>query len=92
MKMIRIIYTNHANERVKSREINKSAIEDALNNPDKIVEENDIKICYKGINSKILRVVYKMENNAYIVITAYLTTKKKYRRGNRNENRVRFRC
>ena len=36
----------------------------------------------------MLRVVYKDIGNAYIIITAYLTTKKKYRVDEKNEDRV----
>ena len=76
-----IIYTKHAVERIKLRKINKKDVENAIAKPSKIIDKNDIKICQKPLGNKILRVVYRLQDNTYIVITAYLTTKRKYMSG-----------
>jgi hypothetical protein len=84
--MKKIIFTKHAEERLKMRKINEQIIKNALENPDEIVERDGIKINHKDIEDKTLRVVYREEANCYIVVTTYLTQKGRYKRGGKNED------
>ena len=59
-----------------------------LREPEVVEKRNEISIAQRKVKKKVLRVVYKTVGNTYIIITAYLTTKKKYRVGEKNENRV----
>lgn len=67
-------YTLHALERIRQRGISREEVEACLNNPDKIIENNETK-CIKKLGNKALIVVYRMEAGAIIVITAYRTSK-----------------
>lgn len=71
---MKIYYTLHAIERMKQRGINREEVRICLNNPDKIIEDKDSK-CVKKLNDEALIVVYRMEADAIIVITAYCTSK-----------------
>ncbi len=74
-----IIYTYHAEGQIQERHISKDKIEFALMNPDKITESRaGTKIAQKQDGSKLLRVVYKQQNNTYIIITAYYTSSDRY--------------
>ncbi len=59
---------------MRQRGISREEIEACLNNPDKIIENNESK-CVKKLNDKALIVVYKLEADTVIVITAYHTSK-----------------
>ena len=76
-----IIYTKHAEHRMAFRKISKKDVEAVIANPDRIVPGKRTSIIQKVIKGKLLRVVYKMDNNAYIVITAYFTDKQRYQGG-----------
>ena len=70
-----IIYTMHALERIRQRGINKNLVLKCLNEPDKDEELKDIHRCVKKLNDKLIVVIYRVENNDFIIITAYITTK-----------------
>ncbi|MEB3755899.1 MAG: DUF4258 domain-containing protein [Desulfurococcales archaeon] len=75
---MKIHYTFHAIERMRQRDINREEIETCLNNPDKTIEDKEFKCinkCIKRLNDKALVVVYRMETDTIIVITAYRTSK-----------------
>ncbi len=75
---MRIRYTLHALERIKQREIEREQIIECLQEPDKVMEKNNIFQCVKKINKKLLIVVYK-KNDDILIITAFKTKKiKKY--------------
>ncbi|MCE4606782.1 MAG: DUF4258 domain-containing protein [Desulfurococcales archaeon] len=71
---MKIRYTLHAIERIRQRGISREQIEACLNNPDKTVKDEEFK-CVKKLNDKAVIVVYRMETDAIIVITAYRTSK-----------------
>ena len=71
---MKIRYTLHAIERMKQRGISREEIETCLNNPDKIIEGKESK-CVKKLGDKALIVIYRMEADTIIVITAYRTSK-----------------
>jgi len=67
-------YTFHAMERMRQRGISREEVEACLNDPDRIIEDEEYK-CVKKPNDKALIVVYRMEAGAITVITAYYTSK-----------------
>ena len=75
------MYTKHAEERIKMRGIEKKDVEMCLREPEVVEKRNEIFIAQRKVKEKVLRVVYKTMGNTYIIITVYLTTKKKYRVG-----------
>jgi hypothetical protein len=77
--LMAITYTKHAEERIRARKIDKKLIEEAIENPDEL-SENDVKIGHKFMDGKMLRVIFRDSGNTYIVITAYLTYRKRYSR------------
>jgi len=77
--MKKIEYTKHAEEKIKERNIDKINIKKALANPDKSLGSiNGTKIIHKINNKRLLRVIYRDEENRYLVITAYYTKMERY--------------
>lgn len=72
---MKIIYTIHALKRLRERKFSKNTIKECIENPLKIISEDNIKRVIKKLNDKLLIVVYKIENETFIVITAYTTSK-----------------
>jgi hypothetical protein len=69
---VKIVYTQHAKDRMLERGIKKEWIEEAIKNPDEIKKGRENKrIVVKAINKKKINVVYAVENESYIVITTY---------------------
>ena len=74
-----IIYSNHANEKIRERKISKSTIENSLKNPDAVIDSRgETKVAHKLINDKLLRIVYKAEKKTCVVISAYYTHPERY--------------
>ncbi len=74
-----IIYTDYAEDSISDRKIDKELIEDAILNPDEIIEgKKNRKIAHKIIRNKLLRVVFEVSQKAYIVITVYYAEPKRY--------------
>ncbi len=71
---MKIRYTLHAIERMKQRGISREEVETCLNNPDKIIKDKESKYI-KKLNDKALIVVFRMEADVIIVITAYRASK-----------------
>ncbi|MCE4613890.1 MAG: DUF4258 domain-containing protein [Desulfurococcales archaeon] len=67
-------YTLHAIERMRQRGISREEVKACLDSPDKIIEDKESK-CVKKLNDKALIVVYRIEADAVIVITACRTSK-----------------
>jgi len=77
--MKKVKYTKHASQKLKERNIDKIDIKKALNNPDKSINNiNGTKIVHKINNKKLLRVIYRDDENCYLIITAYYTSKERY--------------
>ena len=76
-----ILYTKHAEDMTKMRKISKELVNEALTDPDKIIDQNETRINHKIVGNKMLRVIYKESGNSYIVITTYLTHKERYEKG-----------
>jgi hypothetical protein len=60
-------------KKVKRKKILQNTIKECIENPLKIISEDNIKRVIKKLNDKLLIVVYKIENEIFIVITAYTT-------------------
>ena len=72
--MKRIIFIQHAADRLKERGIPLDLVEETIRNPDKIDFENERKIAQKLVDGKLLRVIYE-EEEAIVVISAYRTSR-----------------
>jgi len=72
---VNIIYTMHALERIRQRGINKNLVLKCLSESDKDEELENVRRCIKKINDKLIVVIYRKEDNNFIIITAYITTK-----------------
>ena len=83
-----VVYTAHAEDRIKMRNISKESIDKAFSAPDETIDQHEIKINHKVYGNKMLRVIYRESENSYIVITAYLTHKERYKVVNQNENNL----
>ena len=82
---MKIIYPDYSEESISDRKISKKLVEDALLNPDEVIEsKKGRKIAHKVIGHRLLRVVYKESKKAYIVVTAYYTEPKRYMKNENN--------
>ena len=72
--MKRIIFIQHAMDRLRERGISTELVIEAIRNPDKIDSENERKISQKLNDGKLLRVIYE-EDEAIVVVSAYMTSK-----------------
>lgn len=59
---------------MKQRAIDKELIEECLKNPDKTLLKEGTYRCVKKID-KALVVIYRINNDAILVITAFMSTK-----------------
>ena len=79
--MANIIFSNHAKEMMGQRRIGEEEIKKALLDPDETLDgKYDAKIAHKTLNDKMLRVVYDISGDKYTVITAYITSKERYKK------------
>ena len=72
-----IIYTKHILERIKQRNLNLQDINDIINdqNLEGILDKNNNFIKQRIIKGYLLRVIYRLENENIIIISAYKTSK-----------------
>lgn len=67
-----IIYTDHAEERTARRLIKKEWVEDAIKNPDVLIDAKYRRTqAIKKINSEEISVIYSKEDSNFIVITVF---------------------
>jgi len=67
-----IVFTRHAVQRMRERNIARSQIVNALAKPDSAtLEEGDVTLFRKRYGKKILGVVTEVFKQKFIVITAY---------------------
>ncbi len=65
-----VVFTQHAEKRMRQRDIERDTVRKALKDPDKTLNgELGRKIAHKLIKNKFLRIIYTTQNNKYIVIT-----------------------
>lgn len=77
---MKIIFSKHAIEVLKIRKISKEIIKKVISNPHEVIEEREVKIAHYYLNDKMLRVIFKKMDKTYMVITAYIAHKERYRR------------
>jgi hypothetical protein len=74
-----IIYSIHAQEKIAERKIPKKIIESSLQRPDTVVSgRGKTKVAHKLIKDRLLRIVYRIENEKFMVITVYCTHPERY--------------
>lgn len=66
-----LIFTKHAQQRMKERGVSRKEVGAVIFNPDKINRENGRVIASRRINEEILEVIYVAENNKRIILTCY---------------------
>ncbi len=72
MPMQKIIYTNHAKQRMEERDISTDQIEQTIYEYDYSVSSFEgRRIATKRISDNMINVVYKAEKDTIIVITVY---------------------
>lgn len=74
---MKIEFSKHAEERIKSRKISKTRVIEVIKNPDKVILSFRFRqLLQRTYGGKILEVVIKVESKRMIVITAcYLLNK-----------------
>ncbi len=70
-----IIYSKHALERMKQRDISKEIVEMSFASPEKIVHKASESVLIKKLKTKLLVVVFRETDSVIFVITAYITSK-----------------
>lgn len=76
------IYPFHAKENIMGRKIGERLVEDTILFPDKLMNSKKGRmIAQKLIENRLLRVIFKKTEKAYIVITAYYTRPERYQNG-----------
>jgi len=74
---LEIRYTLHALERIAERRISGRHILLCLEEPDRRIRQADTIKCVKDLGDKLIIVVYRVEGDTAVVITAFYTTKKR---------------
>lgn len=73
-------YTDHAEENIQERKLSKKVVEDAIINPEKVIEGRiGRRISQKIVGNKLLKVIYEHEGNIYKIVTAYYTKLERYK-------------
>ncbi len=90
---MRIQFSDHALERMRSRNLTTDQIKNAIKNPDEHFHNQIGKVVHKIQNDDesqekyLLRIFYKEEEDRIIIISAYRTSKiEKYWKGEFNED------
>ena len=74
-----LVYTDYAEETLLDRGVGKPDVERTICEPHSIVNgKKGRKIAQRIVGKKLLRVIYETETNAYIVITAYYASIRRY--------------
>ncbi|AEM38193.1 hypothetical protein Pyrfu_0321 [Pyrolobus fumarii 1A] len=73
---MRIRLTRHAEERLRERGISLEEVKVCIQNPDYTEESRGALRCWKRMGDKYIVVVYRVECNQWIVITAYKTSRR----------------
>jgi hypothetical protein len=78
--LVKIVFTIHAEQQLKERNINLRDVEATIKNPDQVVEGHSFgrkvaqKVICKGNKKFLYRTVFKKENEKWVIITVYRTT------------------
>ncbi|MFO7618395.1 MAG: DUF4258 domain-containing protein [Thermoplasmata archaeon] len=77
--MKEIIFSKHAEGRMKFRGLRKKQVESAIEEPDAVLKGKEgTLIAQKDMGTHILRVIYSDEGKYYLVITAYYADRERY--------------
>jgi hypothetical protein len=69
---MKFVLTNHAKYRILERGVSVSEIKIVIKNPDRQKSDKyGMLVARKRVNNKTLEVVFKIQGNSYIIITAY---------------------
>ena len=69
---MKVIFTNHAKQRIVERDISFLLVKQTVKNPDSHKSsEYGIVVVRKMFGKKILEVIYKVKGTSYIIITSY---------------------
>ncbi len=71
----RIRYTLHALERMAQRGISNEEVEKCIGSPDSLIRREVVR-AVKDMGDKVLVVVYRLEDDYTLVITAFKSSKK----------------
>ena len=67
---MRIVYTDHSARRMSDRGISKLMVEETLKSPDRMsTGYNNRSIAFKSFKEGIVKVIFFIENNDFVVIT-----------------------
>ena len=90
---MRIQFSDHALERMRSRNLTTDQIKEAIKNPDEHFNNQIGTVIHKILNEDefqekcLLRVFYKEDEDRIVIISAYKTSKiEKYWKGEMNED------
>jgi len=76
---MKIIISDHAEERIKTYRLNKDLIIETIKKPDEVIKGyNKRLIAHKLLNKYVLRVVYEKHEDEIIVVTVYPVEKERY--------------
>lgn len=69
---MQIRFTKHAEDMLRERNIDRTLVESAVQNPDwKKDADNELWYAFKRVGTKVLRTVVKGKEKPYTVITTY---------------------
>ncbi|MEE8403608.1 MAG: DUF4258 domain-containing protein [Candidatus Hydrothermarchaeaceae archaeon] len=76
---MKIIFHPHAIIKLAERNLDKSMVEEGINNPDRVLDgRHGRRIAQKVYGRYVLRIVYEEHKAHILVITAYLARPQRY--------------
>ncbi len=76
VETMKIIFIEHALERMRKRDIKKEVIIKVIKNPDNVVYGyGNRKVAQKLVDERLLRVIYEEQEEKIVVVTVYITSK-----------------
>lgn len=73
----KVVYTRHALERMKQRNISRALVEETVRHADKRIFRKDARIqALKEFPQGVLKVIYTEEETRFLIITTYWEKKK----------------
>lgn len=72
LKMIRMIFTKHARQRMHERNVSYEEIEEVLNFPDYSIAKGNKLEVYKEVDGRYLKIVYSQMSKFIKIITVIL--------------------
>jgi hypothetical protein len=75
-QMKRVIFVQHAMDRMSERSITQELVKSTLNHPDNIDCRNEKrKMAQRFIEGRLLRIIYEEDDDAIVVVSAYCTSR-----------------